>query len=172
MTNKSKYCTLVLVVLCCIGWAACTQERDPCYTPKTAGVNIEFIHLISDTSKTLVADTVLPGGVFIALTDSGRIETIRGLYSSLFTISLSPVANTCKWEVATDTLNTNLYDTLTFYYKRNLQFLSNACGYTYFYSIDSVHTSHFNIDSVIISNASVTNNVNTEHLKVYIHPDY
>jgi hypothetical protein len=161
-----------MLLACCVtAWLSCTQTRQPCLTPKTAGLNVECVHLVTDTS-TVPVDTVLQAAVFIALTDSAKVEVIDSLYNSLFTLSLSPVASSCKYMIATDTLSSSLYDTLTFFYQRNLQFLSNACGYTYFYYLDSVHTSHFNIDSVIIANASVTNNVNTEHVKIYIHPHY
>jgi len=171
MTNIKKYFTAVLIAACCIVWAACTQTKLPCLTPTIAGLNIECVHLTIDTSL-LTADTALPAAIFIAITDSGKKEVIDSLYNSLFTITLSPKDTICRWMVATDTLRSSLFDTLTFTYQRNLTFLSNACGFTYFYTLDSVHTSHFNIDSAVISNASVTNDVNTEHVKLYIHPDY
>jgi hypothetical protein len=70
------------------------------------------------------------------------------------------------------------FDTLTFYYSRKLQFLSNACGYTDFYNIDSLHYTNLakdslsNIDSIQNTNRRVTNNVNTKHLKIYIHRNF
>jgi hypothetical protein len=59
--------------------------------------------------------------------------------------------------------------------------LSNSCGFAYFYTIDSVHTTHyststllqktqFSIDSVSIINNSVTNNASTTQLYLYIRP--
>jgi len=170
MINRKIYTTIALFSVCCLLWAACSQQRQPCLTPTTAGLNIECVHLLTDTN-TVPVDTVLNAAVFFAVTSSGKKEIIDSLYNSLFTISLSPIADSCRWMMTTDTLSSNLYDTLTFFYQRNLQFLSNACGYTYFYNLDSVHTSHFNIDSVVILNASVTNNVNTEQLEIYIHPN-
>ena len=163
---------IVAFLLLAASWigVGCTRQRGPCLTPKVAGLNLEFTHYLTDTS-TVTKDTALPAAVFIAVTNAGEKEVIGGLYNSLFTISLSSVSDSCRWMVATDTLAHNKFDTLTFYYQRELQFLSNACGYTYFYNLDSVHTSHFNIDSVHITNASVTNNVNTKHIKIYIHPD-
>ncbi len=149
---------------------SCTQERQPCLTPKIASLNIESIHYTTDTG-TIPIDTGLNAAIFGALSSKGLENVIYLQQSANFTISLSPVADSCKWLFATDTIG-SFTDTFTFYYQRQLKFLSNACGYTYFYSLDSLHTTHNIVDSFLITNTSVTNNVNTKHLKIYIHPDY
>ena|ERR1035437_6888723 len=169
MIRNHRYLLIVLIALYGIVWMACTQQRQPCLTPKIAILNVECMHKTSDTG-TVFVDTALPHAVFLALTDSGA----RGGYypqQSLFTLSLSPLSDTCMWAFRTDTM-AHIYDTITFYYKRNLQFLSNACGYTYFYTLTSVYAKGSMIDSVHITNTSVTNNVNTKHLQIYIHPDF
>lgn len=154
---------------------SCTQSRQPCLTPKNATLIIESIHLPTDTS-TVAADTGLPGAVFIPLVP-GK-DTLYGTtypLQSTFSISLSPDSNRCRWIFTTDSLVHGYqynYDTLTFFYQRNLKFLSNACGFTYFYTLDSVYTTHHIIDSLHLLNPSVTNDVNTKHLQIYIHPDF
>jgi hypothetical protein len=168
---KWKYLPVILLALCCVSWVACTQQRQPCLTPKIASLIMETIHFKSDTS-TVFVDTALPSAVFIPLTNVAAYKITYPLASS-FTLSLSPDSNACQWRFTTDTLNAvAYYDTLTFYYQRKLQFLSNACGYTDFYSIDSVHTTHNIVDSLHVINTSVTNNVNTKHLQVYIRHDF
>ena len=145
--------------------AACTQERQPCLTPKIASLNIQCVHY-HDTATT-TKDTALPRAILGSITDSGIQLTLYKSPSAYFTISLSPRADSCQWLVTTDSL-TNAFDTVSFYYTRKLQFLSNACGYTYFYSLNSLRTTHNNIDSILITNASVTNTVNTRQLKIFI----
>jgi len=168
---KYKHLTLILMALCLIGWEACTQERQPCLTPKTASLNIETIHYQTDTN-TVPIDTTLPGAAFIPLVGAGGTG---GDYfyppQSTFTISLSPDSTICRWAFSTDTLFYP-FDTLTFYYQRIPTFLSNACGFADFYTLDSVHTTHAIIDSVHILNTNVTNNVNTKHLQIYIHHNF
>ena len=176
---KTKHLTTILFALIIMAWAACTQERQPCLTPKSASLIIESIHFKTDTS-TLPVDTSLPSAVYYPIS----IINVPLIYyppQASFTISLSPDSTVCQWQFSTDTsnYNTKIHDTLTFYYKRNAKFLSNACGFTYFFNIDSVHTTRyspqtpqFSIDSVHILNTSVTNNVNTKHLQIYIHPDF
>jgi len=168
---KSNSVIIMVLALCVVfGVASCTQEREPCYTPTIASLNIECVHYTSDTATT-VLDTALPKAIFGALTNNG-VKAVIYPQTANFTISLSSVANSCQWIMSTDSV-AYPFDTLSFFYQRKLQFLSNACGFAYFYSIDSVHFTHNqDIDSIQITNTSVTNNVNTKHLKIFIHPDF
>jgi hypothetical protein len=152
-----------------IGLWACTEERLPCDTPKIASLNIQTVHHPTDTT-TAIVDTALPAAVFGAVTNKG-IQDIVYPQQANFTISLSPLSDSCQYYFTTDSAYQRV-DTLKFYYQRSLYFISNACGFTYFYSLDSVHTTHFNIDSVLILNSSVTNNANITQLQFYIHTFY
>ncbi len=156
-----------LLLLCCSMLFACTQERQPCLTPKTASFNLKCVHYLTDTNTT-TQDTSLPRAVFIPLTDTPLQSLYYRTSSANFTISLSPVADSCSWLITTDSL-LYAFDTLSFHYTRKLQFLSNACGYTYFYSLTAATTTYNNIDSVLITNPSVTNDVNTRQLKIFFH---
>jgi hypothetical protein len=170
MTKQPQYATLLLLALTGILWGACTQQRQPCLTPRIASLIVESTHFLTDTS-TVAVDTAFPYAVFVPLPVSGKLN--GGIYrkQSLFTLSLSPDSTICKWGFTSDSL-TNKLDTITFHYKRNLQFLSNACGYTYFYTLQYTETTHLFIDSIHILNPSVTNNVQTKHLQIYIHPGF
>ena len=173
MTDLSRYRSIVLLAIIGIGWISCTQERQPCMTPTIATLTVETIHF-QDTA-TVAVDTAIPAATFIPIVpgrDTAQVTTYP--LQSTFTLSLSPDSTICQWAFTTDSIQyvkTYHSDTLTFFYQRNLQFLSNACGYTYFYTLDSVHTTRHNIDSLHIINTSVTNNVNTKHLQIYIHHD-
>src|SRR4051812_39758997 len=120
MIDTRKYRLAVLMALCCLAWAACTQERQPCYTPKNATLNIRCIHRQTDTS-TVFVDTALPATLLAALTDSGRQLIIYRTQASSFPLSLSSVSDSSKWGITTDTFG-RTFDTLTFFYQRKLQF--------------------------------------------------
>ena len=175
MIRKNKYRILTLIALCSAIWAACTQSQSQCQTPTIASLNMVCMHLTTDTG-TIFSDTALPYAYWIAFTNSGPKYILYDVQNSNFTISLSSDDTICKWGFTTDTtmstINRNNLDTLTFFYQRQVQFISNACGYAYFYNLDTVITTHRIIDSVLITNASVTNNVNTTQLQIYIHPDF
>lgn len=168
----AAYCMAALAILLL---AACTQERQPCLTPKIASLNMRFVHFANDTAVNNfnnALDTALPMAQLVAITGTGLDGKQYTAPAANFTIQLSPVADSCQWMVRADTISTRPYDTMTFYYQRQLTFLSNACGFTNFYALDSVHTTHSSIDSVILLNRSVTNDVNTRQLKIYMHPDF
>jgi hypothetical protein len=177
MIRGRKYLPAVIIALCSI-WVACTQQRQLCLTPIVASLNMVSMHILSDTG-TIFYDTVLPAAEFVPLNvknASAVVDSIVFTPTSLFTISLSPAHDTCRWLFRADTTGiipqNYAYDTLTFTYIRDLQFLSNACGYTDFYTLDTVLTSHINIDSVHITNNSVTNDISAMHVQIYIHPDF
>lgn len=177
MTNKPTYAFLTFTALWALLWAACTPERQTCLTPKMANMTVTSLHKAKDTS-TIYTDTSLTNAVFIPLTPTGTKSGI--LFSgnqSNFSLSLSPADTISRWLFRTNNAGVdtavNKYDTITFTYARNLQFLSNACGFTYFFTLHSVHTSHYMIDSSGINNASVTNASNTpKHVQIYIHPGF
>jgi len=164
MTKQAKYFIGVLLPLSlCF---SCTQERQPCLTPKIAVLNLKTVQLTAD-KKTI--DSAFNAAVFGPVTGP-VIKGAAYAKSSKFTLSLSPQKDTCYWLFAADTAKGSMIDTLTFLYDRELHFVSNACGYSYFYSINAIQATHHFVDSVAISNSNVTNNVNTTHVQVYIHP--
>lgn len=167
MIRKHSYMQcLFLAVLTSLLLSSCTQERQPCITPKYASLLLKTVRLNATSS---VVDTPMPAAVFGAITDSGT-KGIIFPRSANFSLSLSPVSDSCKWIFAPDTTAGTQTDTITFKYNRQLEFISNACGYTYFYGLNSATSTNRNIDSIIITNTSVTNNVNNSHLQVYIRP--
>lgn len=166
MTRYGRYIATALSLAFLLFIASCAQERQPCLTPTTASLNIRTLQF--KPGVTDAVDTALPAALFLARTATGTKGFVFGRQST-FSIWLSTVADSTTWLVATDTLNT-LFDTLTFRYGRNQFFVSNACGFTYFFNLSSVSTTHQFIDSIRIINSNVTNNVNAGNLQIYIHP--
>ena len=162
---KLRYIVLVSALML----GSCDSVRQPCLTPLIASFNVLCIHHLTDTS-TVAVDTALPAAVFTALTQGGMATVIYPQQSS-FTLSLSSDADSCRWLFTTDSFQ-HPVDTLTFYYKRQLTFLSNACGFTYFYYLDTFKTTRHNIDSAFIHARGVTNDITPTHFEIYIHPDY
>jgi hypothetical protein len=167
MTRAGRHYAVIAVALWCLVAGACKQERQPCLTPKIVQLRVKSMHYVPNVA--LPADSAPPVSIFYPLTAA---TTTGKLYAaqSAYALSLSPVADTVQWEYVTDTSYKTPSDTLTFHYQRNRQFLSNACGYAYYYHIDSIKITNHNIDSVRITDANVTNNVNTSHLRIYLHP--
>lgn len=169
MTKLPKYLLFFSFAFCSIAWMACTQQRQVCLTPKSAFLNVKSVHFASDTA-TVPVDSSLPSAIFLALTFNGAKGYIATRQTT-FTLSLSPDSTLAQWVYTPDS-SVHHFDTLTFFYQRHLQFLSNACGYTYFYTIDSMHTTHFMTDSAHILNPGVTNDIKPIHVQIFVHPDF
>ena len=145
---------------------SCQQQRDPCLQPK-----IMILHAgayrVSDTTT---VDTSLPAPFIAAIdfVDSIKVTLYGTANQDKLSFYLSPQADSCRWLIWPDTsLPVTTADTITFYYDKSLQFLSNACGYTYFYNLHRVQATSHSIDSVQIGSYNVNNEANKEHIKIY-----
>lgn len=145
-------------------WQACSkEERDPCLQPRTTVLHARAVR--QDTGSRQL-DTLLPNPLLFPLT-GGVTQYAYGGVKRIATLnfSLSNIADSAKWILRPDSA-VALQDTLTFYYDRQLRFLSNACGYTYFYNIQRVTTTTNLIDSAILQRPDVTSDVNVQHVKL------
>jgi hypothetical protein len=163
---KPAYILLLLLAAGMLLLASCETDRDPCLLPRTSLFRANAYTRGTDTA-TAVRDSFLPSPVFTALTAYTPDNSFIQLSSrNKFAFQLSDLNDVCQWVLQPDTLSP-VRDTLTFYYRRQLSFLSNACGYTYFYNIDSVTTSRNAIDSVQLGSRDVTSNASVENLRIY-----
>lgn len=154
-----------LVLPLCLALYACNTERGPCLEPLAAKVNVRCYQHV-DSNNTYV-DTLLPNANFVSLDiDSARYWYWGAKEISSFSIVLSPLRDTARWAIVPDSA-TAAADTLTFIYSRKLKFVSNACGYSYTYSLQQVLATRKNIDSVYIGNTDVTTKAGSEHVKLY-----
>ena len=158
--TKLNLITLLLCACCCL--LACERERDPCLQPVIMNVRVgAYQH----PDSLAVRDTLLPKALLNPI-DAQPLYN-RGLKgTSKLLLTLAPQADSCRWYIQADSGKSAL-DTLSFYYRRRLQFLSNACGYAYFYEISRVEATRHALDSVVLTNGNITNNANVEHLKIY-----
>ncbi|MBS1643694.1 MAG: hypothetical protein JST36_01525 [Bacteroidetes bacterium] len=147
------------------GITGCTKDvRDPCLQPQTTAVLVHCVRHF-DTSATLI-DTALPNPVLHPLSSQPQQFYYGGVKRLVnFRLSLSNATDSSRWILRPDSANA-MQDTLSFYYQRQLHFLSNACGYTYFYHLDSIQSTRNAIDSIRLEAADVTNDANVEHLKI------
>jgi hypothetical protein len=118
----------------------------------------------------LPSDTGRGGQVYTLKTAIlGTIDTPVAYYwgeNSKFSLTLNPLKDSCRWFVMPDSA-TKVRDTITFRYQKTVHFLSNACGYIYYYTLGSVVATNHLIDSVIISNYEVTSDAKLEHVKIF-----
>ena len=169
--SKQPIALFIGVLLCSLSLFSCTQDRQPCLQPKQQRLLAGMYHA-SDSAGIITITSINLPSPYIGTIGAANNETIYyGATSSGHTYALymSSVADSCQYFIKPDTVASTQFDTLSFYYQRQLNFLSNACGYTYFYSLDHINTTNHNIDSLVLKNTLVSTNVNVEHLKIYFH---
>ena len=160
MTKRTNFFffTLVLGVI-----ASCSVDRDPCLLPKNTSMRLGTYQLV-DTNNAVI-DSFLPKPIWIAIDSNRGIQFLDN--SSKFSLQLSSITDSCRYTLQPDSAIAS-YDTLTFYYERRLQFLSNSCGYTYFFLLKNIRTTLNNIDSVKLTNPEVNSDANTqEHVQIF-----
>jgi hypothetical protein len=164
MTKTSnKLFFLCLLMLAAI--AGCETERSPCLD---ASINVvrAGAYRRADTSTAFV-DTALRAPLFIAVTDHTDSNVFVQLSGrNKFRFQLSDLSDTTRWVLRPDTAGT-LQDTLTFIYQRQLHFINNACGYSYYYNLLRVTATRYAIDSIQLANPAVTSNASVEHIKIF-----
>lgn len=153
---------LALFLMMAVLAIACTPQRDPCLQPRTPVLH-GGIYKLGDTT---LRDTSLPALMLVPLDADTNVVLIGG-NSSKFSLFLSPLQDSCRYLIVPDTALPLFHDTLVFYYTRERHFLSNACGYTYFYDLTAVRTTNFLLDSFYLNKTGVNNNTNEEHLRIF-----
>jgi len=159
--------TLLFAFVASCVLAACekVEERDPCLQPRTVTLKAGAFRRAADTG-TAVVDTAIPLAIFIPM---GGATALAFTDAARWTVPLSPQADSCRYVLQVDTAGgLGALDTLTFRYSRRTQFLSNACGYTYFFTLDTVVATTNSLDSVrLTTTPDVTNEADAEHIRIY-----
>jgi hypothetical protein len=163
MIKLSLSISAVLLLLVVLG---CGKEsRDPCLQPRQTLMRAHaYRH--ADTGSAIL-DTLLPAPVLIPLSGQAvQYYYLATPRSARLSFTLSGVADSSRWVVRPDTASA-LQDTFTVFYDRQLRFLSNACGYTYFFNLKQIAYTRHALDSAVIARGDVTADANVEHLKLY-----
>lgn len=161
---------LLLILVLSAAFVACKQDRDPCLEPRTVSTRILFQKAIESDTGVIVGDSALPNAIVGVPDSPGRLVIgDRGKRLTLLEIVLSPLADSTSIYIIPDSSKIGKFDidTVTFYYKRRLAFISTPCGYTYHYFLNSLRTTNYNIDSAIITSPDVNDNRNLRHVKIY-----
>ncbi len=163
MLIVKKYLFLLLGGLCLM--TACSQSNT-CLTPKTVALRAGFYYHPSDsTSKD---SSVINANIFFGNQTLLYKSNLKNTNS--FSIPLSQLEDSITLFYQADSLVSSplLIDTIQLRYSRKLHFISTACGYETYYTIQKLSTTQQVVDSVIVSQAEVTNDVNQQHIRIVL----
>ncbi len=145
------------------GVAGCRKDelRDPCLQPTNVAVRLA-LKQVRDTS---VVDTSLPRAILLPI--GGKVALGFNNDVSNLSAYLSPQSDSCRYILTADSFAT-VPDTISFFYSRKITFLSNACGFTTFFTLSGASVTRNGIDSFRLANPLVNNDANSPaHLLLY-----
>lgn len=145
----------IILLLVIVG--ACTKS-DFCIEPNSATMGLAF--KTYDSTNALVDTALQNVDVYSTDTTTSLVENI----ASLTRINVFPNRKITGQTYVI--FNSNNRDTVSVTYTPEENFISNGCGYQFFFRIENVSFSKTNIDSVNIIDALVTDDPNTINLEI------
>jgi hypothetical protein len=165
MTTKYLHIRQISLWLVFMLLAASCSRQNSCLEPQTVVMRGAFFS--RDSSNTAIDSIQTNANIYFG--DSLRYVTqIKNI--SRFSVPLSPLADSVTLIFQSDStlLDPSTIDTISLSYTRELKFMSVACGYQMNYLLQSANTTHQVIDSVFINTADVTNDINKQHLRIFL----
>lgn len=143
---------------------SCNQSAT-CYEPQNIAMRGGLFQY--DTDNKLI-DTLMNNALIIFGDSTIYYQPIK--QNSNFSFPLSQFNNSVSFVFQADSASmaSDNFDTIQLAYDRELTFISTACGYQHHFTLKTVNYTQHLIDSVIISTASITNDINKQHLQIVL----
>jgi hypothetical protein len=181
-TTLKNIIIISFALLCSVGIYSCTKDQQ-CYIPSE--VTAKMIYGKKRVVDTIITtDTSARDTIWVYFRDSMmaspgmqtfEYDTNYAIYgqrgSSILPFTLDPDKTTMRYIIYADFNNINLADTLTIQYNSQLHFISNDCGFTYNYLIDTAYISYSLFDSISILNKEVSSEGSKQHFRLYFFED-
>jgi hypothetical protein len=152
---------IALAVIALVAVMACSDETKVCDQASATDMRIRF----KRDSAGITRDTTMPAVTLYALNMDSiyRKQAVQSVF-----LSLSPVADSSRFYLKVDSLPGTQPDTLTFRYSRRPHFVSPGCGFSTFFTLDTVISTRHTIQSFIINQSEITSTLNdTAHITLY-----
>lgn len=153
---------IVLCLLLLPTFISCEQKEPECYEPisiltRNQFVSKQLIHIDSivddsihiDTIILSYTDTTFNAPAMFSLDMPANIISYGSRNNSVIGVPFEPTRSHMRYVLQYDTAVAT-YDTLEYFYTSKDHFISNACGYTSVFRIDSIHFTKNLLDSIAI----------------------
>lgn len=145
------------ILLLLLVFAACDDETKVCDQTLSTLTRIQF----KQDSASIIRDTTMEQ---VSLKAIGKDSIYRKQPLNMLFLQLSPIADSSRYHLKVDSLSTP--DTILIRYKRMPHFISPGCGFSTFFSLDTVITTRNSIDSIQVIQKEVTT-TNDTHINFY-----
>jgi hypothetical protein len=146
----------ILLLIATIVFAC--NKQNLCLQYTTNSVTVRFR---TYTDSLTLKDTILPYPLIV-------FDSFANVYPASKKISINLNGHAAKTTAIfyPDSTDLDVFDTLRFYYKPELNFVSKECGYNYNFQIDSITSNQQNIKKIVVLNNSVTSKTNVIHFEI------
>jgi len=153
-TLGKMFIFMVLVSVC----LSCNFNR-PCDEQVRFPVNTGFYYISDEELKDTILEDITVFGI-------GREDSLLYDQDTINAISfrLSPYVDTTEIVIVFGPL----YDTLTFYYSRELRMVSPECGFAFLFDIKELSNTKNFIDSISLIDPKLEE-IETEHLQIFVY---
>lgn len=155
---------LILIVSITLLIYGCNKSST-CLTPKVVALRGGFYY--RDTVNTFKDSVQVNANLYFG-TSLNYFINIKN--TSKYFLSLAQNTDSVTLYFQSDSTSTEpeTIDSLLLHYTREPHFISTACGYETFFNITNISYSTNIIDTIIINQSAVNNDVNKENLKIVI----
>lgn len=178
-----KHSAFICIIMLCAAvtlFNSCDKEQV-CHT--VTSVTAKSVFSIKEIKDTLIlTDTSAIDTTIISYRDTLLATPTMATFSydsnfiitglnniSTMPFSLDPDLETIQYIVTPDANEPDSTDTLTVNYQSELHFISNDCGFTYYYDLVSASITKHHFDSVAITENEVTIEGNKRHIRLYFY---
>lgn len=167
--NWKSYSVFILCIFA-LGIFSCEKSGPECYVPVNIITRNKFvvkqiirydstrnedsITIQVDTTVVSYKDTGLKAPAMFTIDMPQNIISYGGKNASVLGVPLEPQIPSLRYVLQFDTAVAS-YDTISYFYKTKNYFISNACGYTNSFYIDSIHITKNTLDSIGIINHKI-----------------
>lgn len=180
ITRARAIACILFPLICFFGLASCEKDGPQCYEPTVVRAAVAFVVIDTQTIKTSVDSTTQKDTLVYKSRDSTMLASEMKILNEtlpykiigtdpnlgIIHIAFNPDKDSTSYTFRADTA-ASVRDTITFFYSPVVHFISNSCGYNYYYNINNVKFTRNLFDSVAIVNSNVTNNIKDRHVQLY-----
>lgn len=158
---------------------ACQKGEPECYQPTSVNATLSFIARNLERIDTMTIDSIRIDSTFVIYRDTPmiaplmhslntdiKLSIIGSAGSSRLPFTFNPASGNIQYVIQFDT-NQAFYDTMHLYYTSRVEFISNDCGFTNYYHIDSLYVTKNHIDSFSLQDREVTMEGNLRHVLLF-----
>lgn len=154
---------------------SCSKNVQECFAPRSVAAQVGF--MVIDTmvandsfgrpdTTIRIADTGMFYPTLTSLDMDSNLIFIGDRDVSRLSLFLNPDTTSIRYILKTNR-DSAIVDTVIIDYEPYNHFISNSCGYTFYYNIKKVTSTHHLVDSVRINAEGVTSSAQERHLIFY-----